>query len=247
MAQTTASGSGGRPIEVLDSRGERTDARENPRAGAGTAAAIAGPAGLAYLDLTMRWTESFFDAFMYPLETLSLNRRRRERMSGATGVVLEIGAGTGANLKHYDLSKIDQLHLSDLTLTKGVQAPVATSGTELFYHEVDVQDLPFCDATFDSVVFSLVFCSVPDPERGLAELRRVLKPGGRLVFLEHVRPATGILRHAVNVLNPVWRSLNGDCNLNRDTLAAIRAAGFTIEEVRHGGRGLFVDGLARRG
>ena len=194
----------------------------------------------------MRWTERLFDAFMYPLEAVSLNRRRRERMRSVSGRVLEIGAGTGANLPHYDFSKIDQLHLSDLTLTNSVQIPVPTNGTELFYHEVDVQDLPFDDATFDHVVFTLVFCSVPDPAHGLAELRRVLKPGGSLVFIEHVKPETGVLRQAVEVLNPAWRSFNGECNLNRDTLESIRGAGFTIEQVRHGGRGLFVDGVARR-
>lgn len=171
-------------------------------------------------------------------------------MRTVCGTVLEIGAGTGANLPHYDFSKIDQLHLSDRTLTNSVQTPVPTlvptNGTEFFYHEVDVQELPFGDATFDHVVFTLVFCSVPDPERGLAEVRRVLKPGGRLVFIEHVRPDAGLLRKAVDALNPAWCSFNGECNLNRDTLELIRCAGFTIEEVRHGGRGLLVDGVARR-
>ena len=194
----------------------------------------------------MRWNERLFDAFMYPLEAVSLNRRRRERIGSVSGTVLEIGAGTGANLSHYNFSKIEQLHLSDLSLTSSVQMPVPANGTELFYHEVDVQDLPFDNAAFDHVVFTLVFCSVPDPARGLAEVRRVLKPGGSLVFIEHVRPDTGLLRQAVEVLNPAWRSFNGKCNLNRDTLNSIRRAGFTIEEVRHGGRGLLVDGIARR-
>jgi len=184
---------------------------------------------------------------MYPLEAVSLNRRRRERMRSVSGVVLEIGAGTGANLQHYNFSKIEQLHLSDLTLTNSVQMPVPANGTEIFYHEVDVQELPFGDATFDHVVFTLVFCSVPDPARGLAEVRRVLKPGGSLVFIEHVRPDTGLLRQAVDAVNPAWCSFNGACNLNRDTLESIRRAGFAIEDVRHGGRGLLVDGIARRG
>jgi len=190
---------------------------------------------------------------MYPLEAVALSRRRRVRMRGVSGRVLEIGAGTGVNLSHYSFSKIDQLHLSDLTLTNSVQTRVPpsvptgvlTHGTEIFYHEVDVQSLPFDDAVFDHVVCTLVFCSVPDPARGLAEIRRVLKPDGGLVFMEHVKPDTGILRQAVNVLNPAWRSFNGECNLNRDTLSEMRRAGFTIEEVRRGGRGLFVDGIAR--
>ncbi|MEE8442002.1 MAG: methyltransferase domain-containing protein [Spirochaetia bacterium] len=166
-------------------------------------------------------------------------------MRDVSGRVLEIGAGTGANLPHYDFSRIEQLHLSDLTLTRTIQERDPTNGAEFFYHEVDVQNLPFDDAVFDYVVFTLVFCSVPDPVRGLAEIRRVLKPDGSLVFIEHVRPETGVLRRAVDALNPAWCSLNGECNLNRDTLASIRAAGFTVETVHHGGRGLLVDGVAR--
>ncbi|MBU8912707.1 MAG: methyltransferase domain-containing protein [Spirochaetales bacterium] len=201
----------------------------------------------------MRWAERFFDAFMYPLEAVAFSRRRRARMRSVSGRVLEIGAGTGVNLSHYSFSKIDQLHLSDLTLTNSVQARVPTGvltgvltpGTEIFYHEVDVQSLPFDDAVFDHVVSTLVFCSVPDPARGLAEIRRVLKPDGSLVFIEHVKPDIGILRQVVDVLNPVWRSFNGECNLNRDTLSEMRRAGFTIQDVHRGGRGLVVDGIAR--
>jgi len=194
----------------------------------------------------MRWAEGLFDAFMYPLEAVSLNRRRRERMRGVSGTVLEIGAGTGANLKFYRYDQINQLHLSDLKLTTSVRSPHRTNGAELIFHELDVQDLPFDDGQFDTVVFSLVFCSVPDPARGLAEVYRVLRPGGVLVFIEHVRPQAGLLRAAVEALNPAWRALNGECNINRDTIGAIRTAGFTIDEVRVGGRGLLVDGIARR-
>lgn len=195
----------------------------------------------------MRWAERLFDAFMYPLEAVSLARRRRLRIPEVSGIVLEIGAGTGANLPHYDLSKVEELHLSDLSLTRSVQDSPRTTGARVFYHETDVQRLPFPDDTFDTVVFTLVFCSVPDPMKGLAEVRRVLKPEGRLVFMEHVKPHTGMLRHAVDVLNPAWRSLNGECNINRDTLSAIRAAGFQLDDVHEAGRGLIVDGVARPG
>jgi hypothetical protein len=72
-----------------------------------------------------------------------------------------------------------------------------------------------------------------------------MKPGGRLIFIEHVRPAQGAFRHIVNAANPAWHAFSGECNINRDTLGAIKTAGFTIESVRHGGRGLLVDGVAR--
>lgn len=193
----------------------------------------------------MKYADRLFNAFMYPLEAVALNRRRRELMRTVRGTVLEIGAGTGANFRFYPWSRMDQLHISDLTLTESVRSLRGVNGTSVHHHEADVQHLPFDDGTFDTVVFTLVFCSVPDPELGLAEVRRVLKPDGTLVFIEHVRPERGLLRRAVEVLNPAWHAFTGECNINRDTLAAIRAAGFTVETVRYGGRGLLVDGVAR--
>ena len=194
----------------------------------------------------MKYADRLFDAFMYPLEAVALNRRRRERMRAVHGTVLEIGAGTGANLPFYPWDRVKALHLSDLSITQSIRSFHAVNGTSLHHHEADVQCLPFQDGTFDSVVFTLVFCSVPDPSRGLAEIWRVTKPGGLLVFIEHVRPAGGALRHAVEALNPAWHAFTGECNINRDTLAAIAGAGFAIESVRRGGRGLLVDGVARR-
>jgi ubiquinone/menaquinone biosynthesis C-methylase UbiE len=194
----------------------------------------------------MKWAEVFFDVFMYPLEVASLRRKRRFLMQRVGGKVLEVGAGTGANLRHYNFSRIDHLHITDFKLSERVKNPVPHEGYRLYYHEADVQDLPFDDATFDSVVISLVFCSVPDPARGLAEIARVLKPGGTLIFIEHVRPDAGSLRWIVDALNPVWHKLNGECNLNRDTVGAIRAAGFIIDRIRHSDHGLIAHGVARR-
>ena len=201
----------------------------------------------------MNWSERFFDAFMLPLEVLALTRRRRHLIRRAKGTVLEIGSGTGANLRHYNLSAIDELHLTDLSITESVRSGAVaqlTAGTPagsvaVLFHEADAQDLPFADDFFDTVVVTLVFCSVPDPVKGLSEVRRVLKPKGRLLFMEHVKPERGMLSRAVDILNPTWRAINGDCNINRDTVGFIRGSGFRIEELRCGGRGLLVDGIAR--
>lgn len=192
----------------------------------------------------MRWAEKVFDAFMYPLEAVALRRRRRHRMSDLSGKVLEIGAGTGANLHHYNLDRVDQLHLSDLDITVRARDGASDERTEYHFHEADVHALPFEDNTFDHVVFTLVFCSVREPARGLAEVFRVLKPGGSLIFIEHVKPDRGFFRPAVEALNPAWKAFNGECNINRDTVSAIRTAGFTIGDLRHGGGGLLVDGVA---
>jgi len=194
----------------------------------------------------MQLAEALFDAVMAPLETLSLRRRRRELISMATGVVLEIGAGTGANLRYFVPGDIDELHVSDLVLTSRVRDGRRSQGMSVTYHEASAERLPFADETFDWVVFTLVFCSVLHPEQGLGEVHRVLKPGGRLLFIEHVKPRSGFLRTAVEILNPAWHAFTGECNINRDTVSSILSAGFALERLRHGAGGLLVDGIARK-
>jgi SAM-dependent methyltransferase len=192
----------------------------------------------------MNVSESIFDAVMYPLEAAGLRRHRRSLLRHVSGKVLEIGAGTGANLAHYDMGTVTELTLSDRLLTERIKAAGQTLGNQVTCREADAMDLPFDDRTFDWVVFTLVFCSVPDPARGLQEVRRVLKPDGRFLFIEHVRPSHGLLRHAVEVLNPAWYAVNGECNLNRDTLAEIELAGFAVERLTTRAGGLLVSGTA---
>jgi ubiquinone/menaquinone biosynthesis C-methylase UbiE len=192
----------------------------------------------------MSLADRLFDAFMYPLEVGALRSRRRRRIPQARGRVLEIGAGTGANLPYYRWERLSELHLLDVELTEAARRAGSRGGVVL--HEADVQDLPFADASFDTVVFTLVFCSVADPVRGLAEARRVLKPRGRLIFIEHVRPPGRRLARAADAANPVWHTLLGPCNINRDTVSVIAAAGFSLADVHRQGAGFLVDGVAAR-
>ena len=91
----------------------------------------------------------------------------------------------------------------------------------------------------------MVFCSVPDQDQALREVCRVLRPGGQVLFIEHVRPP-GALRHVADQLNPLWHAATGECNINRDTAAAIRRAGMEIRELRVSGGGFLIDGVARK-
>jgi ubiquinone/menaquinone biosynthesis C-methylase UbiE len=194
----------------------------------------------------MRYDERAFDVFMYPLERVALAKRRRRLLPQASGVVLEIGAGTGANLPFYNWPHVSALHLLDLSITEAVRSFSPPNGTEVVRTEGRAESLPFDDATFDAVVFTLVFCSVDEPDRGLAEVRRVLKPGGRLFFIEHVRPSRRPrMAGIVDAVNPLWHSLSGECNINRDTVRLIRNAGFTLETLSRGGAGLLASGTAR--
>lgn len=170
-----------------------------------------------------------YDRGMWFLERLSLARLRRSLLEGVEGDVLEIGAGTGANMPFYGhgarLSAVDRhperLSAAATKATLPVRPRIACA---------DAQQLPFADASFDMVVGSLVFCSIAEPLRALDEARRVLRPRGRLVLLEHVRGLTPVSRRLTDLLHPLWFGLQGECHLNRETAATVAAAGFAVEQ-----------------
>ncbi|WP_409328944.1 class I SAM-dependent methyltransferase [Trujillonella humicola] len=158
---------------------------------------------------------------------------RDRLLSPAAGRVLEVGAGTGTNFGHYPPAVTEVVavepepRLRALAAEAAVAAPVPVRVVD-----GDAEALPAADGEFDAAVASLVLCSVPDQARALAELRRVLRPGGRLLFWEHVRGDTPALVRVQRALDAtVWPFLAGGCHAGRDTVAAIEAAGFTVEEL----------------
>lgn len=197
----------------------------------------------------MRAAEKVFDAVMYPLETVALRAKRRALIPKAKGRVLEIGAGTGANLPHYRYSQIEALHLLDLSIADSLaefspDRGGGRSAAAISLHEGRAEELPFPDSSFDTVVFTLVFCSVEDVKRGFAEVRRVLAPEGRVLFVEHVRPSGRMLAMGADLFNPCWHMITGECNVNRDTESELRRAGFSFAEFMRTGHGLLIEGVA---
>lgn len=190
-----------------------------------------------------------FDLCMKPLEAAALDRRRRELIPQAAGTVLELGAGTGVNLPYYDFSRVAQLHLSDPDLReKLLRRAVRQLGHQhaprrVHAHQAGAESIPFPDHTFDSVVFTLVFCTVANPLAGLREVRRVLKPAGKIYFIEHVISENPALGRGMHFLNRPWNHLSGGCNINRDTTSAIREAGFEIGDFRRLAKGLVISGV----
>lgn len=160
-----------------------------------------------------------------------LGARRRELLREASGRVLELGAGTGANLPHYPALEGLTLAEPDAAMRRRLAPRAAAAPFPVELLEAPAEDLPLPDASVDTVVSTLVLCSVEDPPLALAEARRVLRPGGRLLFLEHVR-AEGRAAGWQDRLDPAWRRLCAGCHPNRDTVAAIRRAGFGVTALR---------------
>ena len=168
-------------------------------------------------------------------------RWRRELAALADGDVLEIGCGTGQMLPLYpDTTAIVAFDPNRASLDR---ARRRCPGAGLLV--ADAQRMPFADASFDTVVSGLVFCSVPNAEQGLAEIRRVLRPGGRLLMLEHVHASGRLGRWLLDAMQPAWTRFTGGCRPNRDTESVVRRAGFRIESDHYRARGLMRRFVAR--
>jgi len=186
-----------------------------------------------------RWLEgryggraALYERIAAEMEKAGVAKIRARLVGELRGRIVEIGCGTGLNFAHYDASAevvaIEPLaEFRDMAHERAAQA-----AAQIEVVDGDAQALPFADATFDAGLVTLVFCSVREPARGLAELRRVVRPGGSVALFEHVRSERRSVSLIQEIVNPLWwRAMDG-CNLNRDTLATVRAAGFTIESVR---------------
>jgi ubiquinone/menaquinone biosynthesis C-methylase UbiE len=170
-----------------------------------------------------------YDTMTGPLERAVLAERRARLLSPLDGQVLEVGAGTGANLAHYRHAGQVIAAEPDPAMRRRLAARAATAPVPVEITSDAAESLRHLDASFDAVVFTLVLCSVASPDRALAEARRVLRPAGRLIVLEHVRGG-GSLARWQDRLTPVWSRINAGCHLNRDIAAAIQRAGFTMEK-----------------
>jgi ubiquinone/menaquinone biosynthesis C-methylase UbiE len=175
-----------------------------------------------------------YDRFMSRAEKAGLRERRERLLAQAEGRVLEIGGGTGLNLPYYGPN------VAELVITEPEEPMARRLERKLPGYERQVQvlhapaeELPFEDGSFDVVVSTLVLCTVADQQRALQEAHRVLKPGGRLLFLEHVRSDDPKLARRQDRLNGFQKRFACGCNCNRETLATIERHGFSVAEVEH--------------
>jgi ubiquinone/menaquinone biosynthesis C-methylase UbiE len=178
-----------------------------------------------------RWFAAVYDLLSAWSEAHVLRPYRLHIVGDAVGRVLEIGAGTGASFSYYRAVERIVATEPDPFMLLRAQKRVRQEDHTVALVQCQAESLPFADASFDAVVCTLVLCTVEDQGRGLTEIRRVLRPGGTLRFIEHVRfgDARGRVQDAVA---PVWRYVAAGCHPNRRTVEAIRAAGLELTETQ---------------
>ena len=169
-----------------------------------------------------------YDRFMVRIDRAGAAEHRRRLVEGAGGEVLEIGAGTGKNLPLYRAATRVVALEPDSAMRARAHQAAREARVPVEVVEGDAMAVPFLDASFDTVVFSLVLCTVPDPEQALTEARRVLRPGGTVRFYEHVRASDPRLARWQDRLELPWRWVGRGCRPNRDTPAAVADAGFSV-------------------
>jgi ubiquinone/menaquinone biosynthesis C-methylase UbiE len=185
----------------------------------------------AHTTLWERAGALIYDPFLWLGERLGMARRRRDLLAHAEGRVLEIGAGTGLNLRHYPDS-IEALVLTEPVepMARALERRVARLGRRARVCLAPAEALPFADDSFDTVVSTMVLCTVEDQARAVSEIARVLRPGGRMLFVEHLRSETERWGRWQDRLERPWAAFGCGCRCNRRTLDVIARSPMRIEE-----------------
>jgi len=177
-------------------------------------------------------SDHLYDWFMFPLEVWRLAKLRRQIVRNIPGnKVLEIGIGTGLNLPYYprDVQVIGIEPFHHKLVYSRDKHP---NQTNISYVQTDAQELPFAAQSFDAVIGTLVFCTIPDPVAAFREIRRITKPPGYIRILEHVRIPHPLWGKLQDWLTPVWKPMAGGCHLNRETAKIAESAGLHIVQRR---------------
>lgn len=170
-----------------------------------------------------------YDIFEQPMEVMALKKWRLEAMNELDGKILEVGVGTGKNIPYYpgdlDITAID---FSRNMILKA-EEKAKKFHKKVILIQMDAQSMDFADNSFDTVFTTCVFCSVPDPIKGLMEIRRVCKPGGKIIMIEHVRSENIVIGSIMDLMNPLIVNLYG-ANINRNTVENAKRAGYVKVE-----------------
>jgi len=179
-----------------------------------------------------RWFASIYDRLLTSNEGSYMRRIREEIVGGARGRVLELGAGTGASFAYYNDHAEEVVATEpDPYMLERARRRVQDAGCPIELRQASAEELPFEDGSFDTVVSTLVLCTVTDPARALSEVRRVLKPSGELRMYEHVRYDHAFGAFWQDLVTPAWRWFGGGCHPNRDIARLVREAGFEFQQL----------------
>ncbi|PIC71433.1 SAM-dependent methyltransferase [Sporosarcina sp. P16b] len=181
-----------------------------------------------------------YDIAMKPLEVTRFKKVRTELIRNAQGNVLEIGSGTGINFPYYRQAK----HVTAIEPNPEISRRATRRGRNahvpITLYEASAESLPFADHTFDTVISTLVFCTIPNPLRALKEIQRISKPDATLLFFEHVKLEQPGFAKVQDLVNPLWEKVCDGCQLNRNTLSLIIDSGICVEEIESLYGGLFL-------
>jgi ubiquinone/menaquinone biosynthesis C-methylase UbiE len=188
-----------------------------------------------------------YDTVLAPSEWMGVRDQRRRLMEGLSGRVVEIGAGTGLNVPLYppSASEVHAVEPNQHMLEK-LRSKAIRSTTPLFLYRADAHHLPFCDGAFDAAIVTFALCTIPDPERALDEAHRVVRDGGVLRFLEHVRSPKDRTAGWQDRAAPLWGRISGGCRLNQPTVEILEATRWDVDDVWRSGGGSVVAGQAFR-
>jgi ubiquinone/menaquinone biosynthesis C-methylase UbiE len=186
-----------------------------------------------------------YDVYMFPQELWGVRRRRRRVVCEAVGRTLELGVGTGLNFPYYERARSLVAIDPDPHMLRRAQRRAEHAPLTVHLIRGAGEALPFRDGIFDTVISTLVFASIPNPYAAAAELRRILRPDGRLRFFEHFRSDHPLLAGFQDVVTPVWKRLCGGCHPNRDVVTIFREAGFEILEIVKFRGTFLLQGVAR--
>jgi len=186
-----------------------------------------------------------YDLYMLPQELWGVRERRRRVVGDAVGTILEVGVGTGLNFPLYRKARWVVGIEPDPHMLRGSRPRAARARIPIRLVRSGGEALPFRDAAFDTVVSTLVFATIPDPAAAAREVRRVLKPDGRLRFFEHFRSRQPLLARVQDAVTPMWKRFLGGCQPNRDILGIFREAGFEILESTKFRGTFLLHGIAR--
>lgn len=182
----------------------------------------------------------WYDTLMGPLEKGKFKSIRFDLVKKARGAVLELGSGTGINFPLYECAEsVIAIEPSQHMITQS-EGRIKKAKVPIKVVHANAEQLPFDNDTFETVVGTLVFCSIPKPEKAIMEMKRVCKPGGRILLFEHVKMENTQLAHLQDWLTPFWKKVCDGCCLNRDTLQLVKENGFKIVQVKKLYKGLFI-------